>query len=341
MEFNPPPTNPPQLFPAQCNSSVMILGISIPQPRIELTSNTSPLYPPPVTLQAQHPLPFNPTRMTPVSWNNLALHQPSFNPLSGFIHQAVNVVPMHELQMQLQPLNPPNPNHPSFIEFTFVMEYMGERIAVQKNRLTRFQILYLYNVASYALHNKYSPPNHIFRLMVAPRWLGRVVRVQNDALLRGIVQQCISRGECGLHIWVNFIPDGHLHHPPRRVVSAGSAEVPVIVDIGDLPRSHAPQALPPLVSNVVDPQQPQPQGTFGSNSVDPHHPQPQPPSMCNSVEVQVAQSVSLIPGQSFGVPLNTPKPSLPIALPHHSGSSHVHTVGPVNANAVTPTIPTD
>ncbi len=112
---------------------------------------------------------------------------------------------------------------------------MGARIAVQTDRPTRFQILYLCNFVAFALRNANSPRNHIFRPTVAPPWLGRVIRVQNDGLLRGVVQQCISRGECALQIWVNFIPHGRVEHPSSSIFNSGPANVPVVVDLGAVP----------------------------------------------------------------------------------------------------------
>ncbi|KAK9214816.1 hypothetical protein WN944_006815 [Citrus x changshan-huyou] len=217
-----PSSFPPRIAPS-----------SHPQLRIPPNVNNPRMNPPTFNGAALNPEPFHPFEMNPPVISHPVVNQPAFTHPSSFIHHAANSVAFTGQQSQGQTLNPPNPYHPPLLEFTFVLEYMGERIGIQTDQPTRFQILHLCNIASSALHNEYSPANHIFRPMVAPRWLGRVLRVHSDALLRVIVHQCISRGEFRLHIWVYFIRDGHPHPSAGSLVNLGTAEFPVMVDFGD------------------------------------------------------------------------------------------------------------
>ena len=214
------------------------------------------------------------------------------------------------------------------------MEYMGERIAIHTDQPTRFQILYLCNVASSALHNEFSPPNHIFRPMVAPQWLGRVVRVHSDALLRVIMHQCISRGEFRLYIWVYFIPYGSVHHLPGMVVN--SSEVPVIHDLGGLPQAHQVQHVPPYISNHVDSRESHSLPHPISNLVHPHDGQSLRPVVSNPVEVVVVESASVTGAHPVGVPINSPRPSVAIAQPNSGIASEIRTVAPPQAAVVMP-----
>lgn len=242
-------------------------------------------------------------------------------------------------QQQPQPLIQPNLNHPPILHFTFFLEYMGARIAVQTDRPTRFQILYLCNFAASALRNAYSPRNHIFRPTVAPPWLGRVIRVQNDGLLRGLVQQCISRGECALQIWVNFIPHGRVEHLSSSIFNSGPTNVPVVVDLGVVPPPHAVQSVHPHVAIVLDPQQPQPPPILLPNSVDSQHPTPEPPLVSNPVDAQVGHNAASSPTQNIGVTIATQTSSLAIATPLHNGGSAVHNVGPTPSDVITTVVP--
>lgn len=126
---------------------------SHPQLRILSNVNNPRMNPPTFNGAALNPEPFHPFEMNPPVISHPIVNQPAFNHPSSFIHHAANSVAFTGQQSQGQTLNPPNLYHPPLLEFTFVLEYMGERIGIQTDQPTRFQILHLCNIASSALHN--------------------------------------------------------------------------------------------------------------------------------------------------------------------------------------------
>ena len=299
----------PSSFPPRIAAS------SHPQPRIPPNLNNPRMNPPTFNGAVLNPEPFHPFEMNPPVISHPVLNQPAFNHPSSFSHHVANAVAFTGQQSQGQTLNPANLIHPPLLEFTFVLEYMGERIGIQTDQPTRFQILYLCNIASSALHNEYSPANHIFRPMVAPRWLGRLLRVHSDALLRVIVHQCISRGECRLHIWVYFIPDSHPHQSAGSLVNSGTAAFPVMVDFGAVPRPQVAPAHPqslPLPSTQHDAHGAPPVAPLVPNPIHPPQPQIVAPVISNPGD---ARFVGRAPGGSanaVSIPISIPRPCVPI-----------------------------
>lgn len=325
MDYPPPPPNLPQLNPPP----------SLPGPRNPQTLNIPSLNPPSFMNPLRNqPILHRTPRMSPLPLNHPLVHETTLNPPVGFIHHAPIPTGVPRQQMQHQIFNPPNLNHPAVLEFTFVLEYMGDRIAIHTDQPTRFQILYLCNVASSALHNEFSPPNHIFRPMVAPRWLGRMVRVHSDALLRVIVHQCISRGEFRLYIWVYFIAHGSLQHLPGMVVN--SSEFPAIHDLGGLPQGHKVQHVSPIVSNHDHSRESQLLPPPISNLVHGHDGQSLRPVVSNLVEVVVVESASQTAAPPVAVPINTPRPAVASGEPNNAIASQIRTVVPPHAEVVMP-----
>ena len=299
----------PSSFPPRIAAS------SHPQLRIPPILNNPRMNPPTFNGPALNPEPFHPLEMNPPVISHPVLNQPAFNHPLSFIHHAANTVAFTRQQSQGQTLNPPNLNHPPLLKFTFVLEYMGERIGIQTDQPTRFHILYLCNIASSALHNKYSPVNHIFRPMVAPRWLGRVLRVHSDALLRVIVHQCISRGEFRLHIWVYFIPHDHPHPSAGSLVNSGTVEFPMMVDLGAVPRpqvvSGYPQSMPlPYVQH--DAHRAPPVAPLVPNPIHPQQAQIVAPVISNPGDAQFLGSAPGGPANVVSMPISIPRPCVPI-----------------------------
>ncbi|KAH9698471.1 protein FAR1-RELATED SEQUENCE 5 [Citrus sinensis] len=299
-----PSSFPPRIAPS-----------SHPQLRIPPNVNNPRMNPPTFNGAALNPEPLHPFEMNPLVISHPVVNQPAFNHPSSFIHHAANSVAFTGQQSQGQTLNPPNLYHPPLLEFTFVLEYMGERIGIQTDQPTRFQILHLCNIASSALHNEYSPANHIFRPMVAPRWLGRVLRVHSDALLRVIVHQCISRGEFRLHIWVYFIRDGHPHPSAGSLVNSGTAEFPVMVDFGAVPHPQVapghPQSMP-LPSVQHDAHGAPPVPPLVPNPIHPQQAQNVAPVISNPGDARFLGSAPGRPANAVSMPISIPTPCVPI-----------------------------
>lgn len=122
--LNFPVVNPPALTPLVRNSQ---------------TFNTSAMNPPTFHYPPLTRPPFNPSIMNSPILTYPVLHQPTFNP-PGFIQEVVNPPPTAGQPMQPQYMNLPNLNHQLVLEFTFVMEYMGERIVIHTDQPISFQI---------------------------------------------------------------------------------------------------------------------------------------------------------------------------------------------------------
>ncbi|KAK9230347.1 hypothetical protein WN944_023314 [Citrus x changshan-huyou] len=129
-------------------------------------------------------------------------------------------------------VQPTGTGYESHTHFTYILEYMGERLSIQTVRPTRFKLLNLCFIASSALQNEDSPPNHLFRPTCVPSWLGRVVRLFSDNVLEVVIHESMKRGEHSLHILVNFTPIGaRRREPPAPNIGMG-VDNPVIVDMG-------------------------------------------------------------------------------------------------------------
>lgn len=151
--------------------------------------------------------------------------------------------------------------------------------------------------------------------MVAPRWLGRVLRVHSDALLRVIVHQCISRGEFRLHIWVYFIRDGHPHPSAGSLVNSGTAEFPVMVDFGAVARPQVapghPQSMP-LPSVQYDAHGALPVPPLVPNPIHPQQAQTVAPVISNPGDARFLGSAPGGPANAVSMPISIPTPCVPI-----------------------------
>lgn len=153
-------------------------------------------------------------------------------------------------------VQPHSTHYTSDGHFTYILDYMGESIVVQTVRPTRFKLLNLCFIASSALQNDESPPNHLFRPTCAPSWLGHVVKLFSDDVLQVMIHESIKRGDNALHISVNFTPIGTRRSGPARELNSLPVDVPVIVDMGGRHRhpivQHATHlhALPPTAMAI-------------------------------------------------------------------------------------------
>ena len=153
-------------------------------------------------------------------------------------------------------VQPHSSHYTSDGHFTYILDYMGESIAVQTVRPTRFKLLNLCFIASSALQNDESPPNYLFRPTCALSWLGHVVKLFSDDILQVMIHESIKRGDNTLYISVNFTPIDTRRPGPARELNSLPDDLPVIVDKGGRHRhpivQHATHvhALPPTAMAI-------------------------------------------------------------------------------------------
>lgn len=201
-------------------------------------------------------------------------------------------------------VQPHGTHYTSDAHFTYILDYMGESIAVQTVRPTRFKLLNLCFIASSALQNDESPPNHLFRPTCAPSWLGHVVKLFSDDVLQVMIHESIKRGDNALHISVNFTPIGARRSGPPRELNGLPVEVPVIVDMGGRHRhpivqhvTHVPAPPPTVVAVAARPAVPLIPSTQPLNGVTEHAPQNRMPVCFHVAAATVSSPVNTLQGQ--------------------------------------------
>ncbi|KAK9233437.1 hypothetical protein WN943_023687 [Citrus x changshan-huyou] len=104
-------------------------------------------------------------------------------------------------------VQPTGTGYESRTHFTYILEYMGERLSIQTVRPTCFKLLNLCFIAFSAL-------------------------LFSDNVLEVVIHESMKRGEHSLHILVNFTLIGaHRREPPTPNIGMG-VDNPVIVDMG-------------------------------------------------------------------------------------------------------------
>ncbi|KAK9185312.1 hypothetical protein WN943_025668 [Citrus x changshan-huyou] len=128
-----------------------------------------------------------------------------------------------------------------------------------------------------------------------------------------------------------------LQHPLVRVVNVGSPEAPMIPHLGPVPRPHQPQSMPHSgLSNQVDAHQAQCLPLLVSTPGHRHQAQPMCPLVSNSIETSAGQSASTATTKAVGIPMTSPRASLPFASPNIGSASKVCTVVTPNVEVVIP-----